>query len=89
MNANYSPKVVAITGHRPQKIGGYDKFSPQRIVIYKQLEAFISSQLPLGKTTLVVGGALGVDTDAVEIALKIGMPYILCAPCTNQDSPWR
>lgn len=76
---------VAFTGHRPNKIGGYDKNNPLR----KKIQEVISQYLVSLKATFVItGGALGVDTDAAREAYKLGIPYSVITPCRNHSSKW-
>ena len=82
---------VAFTGHRPPKIGGYDDSHPLRVAVKvairealdRALAKFTSKEI-----VVITGGALGVDTDAAREAYKMGLRFVVAAPCRNQDRPW-
>lgn len=81
---------VSFTGHRPDKIGGYDENNALRIQIKQDIRYFLRGQLnETPDLTVLVGGALGVDTDVARECWRLGIPYILCAPCRNQDARWN
>lgn len=82
---------VAVTGHRPHKLWGYDLEHPN----YVELREILASQLiQLCATSTVTGMALGVDTvfALAVLDLKKGvMPYLNleCAiPCVGHSSKW-
>ncbi len=81
---------VSFTVHRPNKIGGYDENNELRVQIKQDIRDFLTSQFnETPDLTVLVGGALGVDTDVARECWRLAIPYILCAPCRNQDSKWR
>ena len=81
---------VSFTGHRPKDIGGYDNNHPLRVQIRQDIRYFLRGQLnETPELTVLVGGALGVDTDVARECWRLGIPYILCAPCRNQDAKWN
>lgn len=77
---------IAITGHRPDKLGGYDFSNPIRQDLFRRL---ITELQRLNPSMLFVGGALGFDTDAARAALKCKIPYTLCAPFPSQARRWN
>ena len=80
---------VAFTGHRPPKIGGYNPDTSLRQAVQGQIRAQLVRLLAkYPDLTVLVGGALGVDTDAGFIAHELNIPFTLCAPCRNQDKKW-
>ena len=67
---------IAITGHRPNKLGNdYNLVSPliERIdmaicaILLKQDELY-----PIGSIELITGMALGIDTLFAKIAIRLG-----------------
>lgn len=81
--------TIAFTGHRPNKIGGYDTKNKQRAAIIARITALLQERLEAHKDlTVMTGGALGIDTDAAQIAYKLSIPYTVAAPCHNQDAKW-
>jgi len=77
---------VAFTGHRPNKIGGYDDNNPKRRAIKKAINGIL---IRLSPTFVITGGALGIDIDAAREAYKLGIPYSVVAPCRNHSSKWN
>ena len=81
--------TVTFTGHRPNKIGGYDPNNPKRVAIRKELRNMLLVLLEDDPDiTAICGGALGVDTDAARECYKLGIPYMIASPCRNQDKMW-
>jgi uncharacterized phage-like protein YoqJ len=83
---------VAFTGHRPTKIGGYDRQNPKRVAVTNAIKAALARAVAkYGETHEIVvisGGALGVDTDAAREAKNMGLRFMVAAPCRNQDKKW-
>ena len=83
---------VAFTGHRPTKIGGYNTTAPMRVAVTEAIKnALTRAVAKYGDTHEVVvisGGALGVDTDSAREAHKMGLRFMIAAPCRNQDKKW-
>ena len=77
--------IVAFTGHRPLKIGGYDIPNP----IYDTICAEIKKTLlELKPDQAISGMALGVDQWAAEICVELKIPFTAAIPCFNQDRKW-
>lgn len=84
--------VIAVTGHRPQSLWGYDLTEPH----YKQLYNILFEKLKQYKPTHCMSGmALGVDTIFAYAVLKykkeINPECVLeCAiPCRNHPCRWN
>ena len=88
-------KVCCFTGHRPEKLYGYDIYSPEYIKLAKIIKNYIIKELiPAGYDTFVVGGALGFDTVAFFIINKLknrhpNLRIILAVPFKNQPIKWN
>lgn len=83
--------VVAFTGHRPQKIGGYNRRHPLRMAVRAAMRAELVSIISSTDEEVVVisGGALGVDTDAASIAhFDLGLRFMVAAPCQKHWAKW-
>lgn len=75
--------VIAGTGHRPQKLGG---FSP---LVTERLTDLAVAALKLYKPDRVIsGGALGWDTAVALASLKLNIPLVLAVPFKGQESRW-
>ena len=77
---------IAITGHRPNKLGNdYNLTSPLILKIKSKLEEIVDSYKP---ECLISGMALGIDTLWAKIALEKRIPLICAIPCINQEKLW-
>lgn len=79
------PFSLGITGHRPDKLGGYNDFENLRGALMLKMRDFFTEK---GVTTLVSGMALGTDQWAAETALEMGIKVTAMIPCLNQDKMW-
>lgn len=80
---------IAITGHRPQKLGGFQDCPLHHRIKSEIRRVFlaIADRHPEG-CLLLSGMALGVDQWAAEIALDLGWPVYASIPCDNQEGIW-
>lgn len=77
---------IAITGHRPNKLGNdYDFKSELSRKIINELQIVINEYKP---TKLISGMALGIDTMWSVLAIKNNIPFIAAIPCKNQYHRW-
>lgn len=76
--------VIAFTGHRPNKLGGYAK-NPISEWVKGQI---VKKLLELKPSKVISGMALGVDTWAAEAAIQLGIPFEAAIPFEGQESKW-
>lgn len=76
--------TVAFTGHRPDKLGGYNNVCMQRWVSFL-LEDTLEALKP---HLAYCGMALGVDTWAAQTCIKLGIPFVAAIPFRGQESQW-
>lgn len=80
---------VMVTGHRPDKLGGYDLPNPTeqwvRATLRSLLEGFLRKH---GDVTAISGMAIGADQIYCEVALDLGVPVIAAVPFEGQESMW-
>jgi len=82
---------VAVTGHRPNKLWGYEYSHPKYVALGWALR---NTLISLQADHIISGMALGVDTIFALVGLKLksnAMPNLTieCAiPCTNHSSKW-
>lgn len=75
--------IVAGTGHRPDKIGGYSEAN------FKNLVALAEKALKeIGATKVISGMALGWDQALAQAAINLKIPLIAAIPFANQDKVW-
>lgn len=76
---------VAVTGHRPERIGGYDGDNPTRVWIKEALREVVDTLRP---NYAYSGMALGVDQDFVEVCVEKGIPFTAVVPFRAQAEKW-
>ena len=79
-------EVVAFTGHRPNKLGGYDYQSTKNQEIYSKMRAAVEQLKP---SRIITGMALGVDTMAADIAYMLDIPFTAAIPFKGQELKWH
>lgn len=77
--------IVAFTGHRPNKLGGYELPNPTYIKVCQEIEKNLKK---LKADKIVSGMALGVDQWAAFIACKLKIPFIAAVPFEGQEKKW-
>jgi len=91
---------VAFTGHRPDKLGGYDLNSPYNLKLKGRIKDLVKKVIGLSKHDsyeFYVGGALGVDTIAFDICRElkeeleeeVKIRAVLCIPFEGFEGFWR
>lgn len=75
--------VIAGTGHRPPKLGGYSEAALAKLI------SFAGMHLKKIKPTTVISGvALGWDTALACAALELNIPLIVAIPFKGQEKMW-
>lgn len=77
--------IIAFTGHRPTKIGGYIVPNPTYDYIYEKTKRILSELKP---TKAYCGMALGFDQLAASVCIELGIPFIAAIPHDNQEKIW-
>lgn len=77
-------KIVAVTGHRPDKLGGYDRETEQKLIdfatmVLKKLEPLY----------VITGMALGWDQAVAQACIDLSIPFHAYIPGTWQPNKWR
>jgi len=75
--------VVAVTGHRPDKLGGR-----KAEVLHELRGHLVRLKLQYGKVLLITGMALGVDQWAAEAASCLDIPFVAAVPFAGQEKCW-
>lgn len=87
-------KTIAFTGHRPDKLYGYDLKNDKYLKLNKFLEKILEEKIiNEGYDTFISGGALGFDTVAFLSVKNLKKKYpniknIMAVPFENQHSKW-
>lgn len=77
--------IVAFTGHRPDKLGGYKLPNETYIKVCRQIDSALKELKP---EKVITGMALGVDQWAAMIAHKLNIPYLAAIPFEGQEKAW-
>lgn len=77
--------IVAFSGHRPNKLGGYKLPNPTYNLVCQKIEKEL---IQLAPAQVISGMALGVDQWAANIALKLKIPFIAAVPFIGQEKAW-
>lgn len=86
--------TCCFTGHRPNKLYGYDPKTEGNQKLLWKLRDLIIQQIELHNVdTFITGMALGIDMWAARIVLKLKETYpniklIAAVPCKNQYNKW-
>ena len=75
--------VLAVTGHRPTKVGGYSDAAFAKLVHLAELVI-----PPLAPSRVLTGMALGWDQAVAQACINLKIPFTGCLPCAGQDSQW-
>lgn len=75
--------IVAGTGHRPDKLGGYGLEARQRLV--RLADKYLSVVRP---DKVISGMALGWDSALAAAALQLDIPLVAAVPFRGQESRW-
>jgi uncharacterized phage-like protein YoqJ len=77
--------LVTVTGHRPDKLGGYKLPNPMYDLVLKGLyDAFLHFK----PSYVITGMSLGIDQWAAELCININIPFLAAIPFQGQDSIW-
>lgn len=87
-------KTVAFTGHRPEKLNGYDPKDNKNLLweLHSRIVDHIENK---NVSIFITGMALGIDMWAARIVLKLRdtlyphLHLVAAIPCANQESRWR
>jgi uncharacterized phage-like protein YoqJ len=77
--------ILAGTGHRSQKLGGFLLPNPTYIALCKEIEIHL---LELKPTKVISGLAQGFDSYLAHVALKLKIPVIGAIPFKGQEKAW-
>ena len=76
--------IVAGTGHRPNKLGGYGVEAATHVVRVAQ-HYFLDTEQP---ELVITGGALGWDQAVATACWLLGIPYAMYLPFENFERKW-
>lgn len=77
-------KIVAVTGHRPPKLGGYNNIVAHDKILQHMLN-YLQKQPNI---ELYSGGALGIDQIWIEAGQMLGLSITAILPFEGYNSVW-
>jgi len=83
-------KLLCLSGHRPQKIGGFNpnvRYWVVFLALLAKVQDFVKAN-PNHQVVIGWGGALGVDQIGAEVAKLLGLPHIVFIPMKGFNAPW-
>lgn len=75
--------IVAVTGHRPNSLGGYHEAVTAKLV---RIASAHFSQHPPEK--VITGMALGWDQAVAYACYRLSIPYVAAVPFVGQEALW-
>ncbi len=86
---------VGVTGHRPDKLGGYDRDNLLRRAIRQRFAEIVlcvigSHLLETGdaRAEVYTGMAQGFDQDVACACIRAEIPFVACVPFARQERYW-
>lgn len=80
-----SPVPICVTGHRPNKLGGYSPFATG---VLRNVAAFCLQSLPWTPPFVITGMALGWDQAVAHACHSLSIPFHAYIPFPSQASLW-
>jgi len=77
--------VYAVTGHRPEKIGGYGK---EAKVHLEQFAIETLRKIKPQATRIFTGMALGWDQAIADACIRLNIPFVAAVPFPGQEMVW-
>ena len=81
-------RLLAVVGHKPPDLGGYDA-NPVADAVRAKLAEVLAAKRQLNPDLVVLTGlGLGSEQLAAEAAAEAGVPYVAVLPYPDPDSQW-
>ncbi len=77
--------IIAATGHRPPKLGGYKIPNPTQTKLIDLTKEILTQWRP---NKAISGMALGYDQYFAQACLELAIPLIAAIPCEGQEKIW-
>lgn len=77
--------IIAATGHRPPKIGGFKIPNPTYNYIREETRRILQEKQP---EKAISGMALGFDTLFADVCVELEIPFIAAVPFRGQQNVW-
>ena len=81
--------IIAFTGHRPNKLGGYRRQSLLGNKVKRSIYNFLLDKKDQYEDLKIISGmALGVDQWAAQSAICLEIPFIAAIPFEGMETKW-
>lgn len=81
--------TVAVFGHRPPQLGGYDESNPTAVAVRRRLGEVIGALHTVHRDlTIATGLGLGSEQMAAEVAASLDVPYVAVLAHPDPDRVW-
>lgn len=80
--------ILAATGHRPDKLGGYCNSHAEKLYYIARDFLIAREETLRGELTIISGMALGWDTAWALAGLNLKIPLIAAVPFIGQERRW-
>jgi uncharacterized phage-like protein YoqJ len=81
-------RLLAVTGHRPPELGGYDP-NPTADAVRRRMAEVLAAKRQLHPDIVVLTGlGLGTEQLAAQAAAEAEVPYVAVLPYPEPDSQW-
>ena len=81
-------RLVAVVGHKPPELGGYDANPVSEAVRAKLAEVLAAKRQLHPDLVVLTGLGLGAEQLGAAAAAEAGVPYVAVLPYPHPDSPW-
>ncbi len=81
-------RLLAVIGHKPPELGGYDANPVSESVRAKLAEVLAAKRQVDGDLVVLTGLGLGAEQLAAAAAADAGVPYVAVLPYPDPDSQW-
>jgi len=79
--------ILAVTGHRPDKLGGYSSLAMRRLDLFAEV---ILRHWTIENTIekVITGMALGWDQSVARVCVALDIPFLAAIPFAGQERLW-
>jgi uncharacterized phage-like protein YoqJ len=78
-----------VTGHRPNKLGGYDPNNEIRTYTTAEMKRILlTTQQTYPEIVGISGMAIGIDQDFANLCVSLDIPFIAYVPFEGQECKW-